>query len=129
MRIRLAFVYLSISMCVLFIAAAPPQEPPISTAEAAANLGKTRTVCGRVAATRWARGTSGQPTYLNFDRDFPDQTLAVVIWTEARKKFKLPPEETFRGKRVCVRGTIRKYHDKPEIEVEEPSQIWIAEGK
>lgn len=129
MRIRLAFVYLSISMCVLFIAAAPPQEPPISTAEAAANLGKTRTVCGRVAATRWARGTSGQPTFLNFDRGYPNQTLSIVIWPEARKKFTFLPEERFRGKRICVRGKIREHDDKPEIEVEEPSQIWIAEGK
>lgn len=127
MRVRLAFVYLSISMGALFIAAAPPQA--ISSAEAAAHIGDTLTVCGRVEAARWVQDTSGRPTYLNFDRGFPNQTLAVVIWPEARKKFKFPPEETFRGKRVCVRGTIRKYRDKPQIEVEEPSQIWIAEGQ
>lgn len=46
----------------------------------------------------------------------------------SRAAFNEPPEVLFNGKTVCVTGLIVDYRGKPEIVVEDPSQIVIQEA-
>lgn len=110
---------------------APTPPPPramvkgIPSAQAQQHVGETTTVCGLVASARYADWERDRPTYLNFDHPYPDQTFAVMIPSPSRAKFNEPPEVVFNGKPVCVTGRIVQYRGKPEIVVENPSQIVI----
>jgi hypothetical protein len=52
--------------------------------------------------------------------------MTVVIQQASRAKFATPPEVTYSRKVVCVAGAIINYHGKPEIVVQDPSQIVIV---
>jgi hypothetical protein len=88
------------------------------------HLQETNTVCGPIASARYAQGSPGNPTYLNFDRPYPHQSFAVVIPESARPKFTHAPEAAFAGKNICVTGLITmSRYGKPQMAVEDPSQI------
>ena len=59
----------------------------ITASEAIHHVGETATVCGKVASTRYARRSTGKPTFLNLDKPYPDQILTAVIWGKDRNKF------------------------------------------
>lgn len=82
-------------------------------------------MCGLVASARYFESREGARSLLNFDRPYPNQTLTVMIAGPNRAKFSRPPEVLFSGKTVCVTGRIVDYRGKPEIVVENPSQIVI----
>ena len=113
-----------------------PSTPPapssvlsnIPSAEAKQHIGQTNTVCGLVATARFLESAKGKPTFLNFDRPYPDHTFTVAIFESDRAKFSSPPETLFEGKTVCVTGRIVDYKGTPEIVVKEPSQIVIQEA-
>jgi DNA/RNA endonuclease YhcR with UshA esterase domain len=115
----------AILVVVTLTALASAKEKPtsISASEAASYVGQTKTVCGAVASSKFASSTKGSPTFLNLDRPYPNQVFTALIWGTDRAKFKEPPEVTFQGKRICVTGSIQLYNDKPEIIVNDPSQI------
>lgn len=98
----------------------------ITAEEADQHIGETNTVCGLVASARYLG--KGGPTYLNFDRPYPNQTLTVMISDADRAGFTSPPEMMFNGKTVCVTGVIIDYRKKPEIVVTDPSQIVLQEA-
>lgn len=108
---------------------APSAPPKIPSAQAQQHIGETATVCGLVASTRYfePREGGGGRSYLNFDQPYPNHTLAVMIAAPNRGKFSKPPEVLFSGKTVCVTGRIADYRGKPQIVVENPSQIVIQE--
>ncbi|MBZ5606166.1 MAG: hypothetical protein LAO79_28070, partial [Acidobacteriia bacterium] len=97
----------------------------IPAEQAQQHIGETTTVCGLVASTRYIDSPGRERVYLNFDRPYPNQTFAVEMPASARAKFKEPPETLFRDKTVCVTGLITDYRGKPEMTVENPSQITI----
>jgi hypothetical protein len=96
----------------------------LTAAQAPEHIGENATVCGVVASTRYAAGTNGQPTYLNFDLPYPRQVFAVVIWGSDRPKFGTP-ETTLMGKRACATGTIQSYRGKAQIIASDPQQIIV----
>jgi hypothetical protein len=100
-------------------------ETTISAADAKDHVGETVTVCGVVASSKYAATTHRQPTFLDFDRPYPNPVFTVVIWGTDRTKFGTP-EETYRGKRICVRGTISLYKGRPEIIASDPGQIMAS---
>jgi hypothetical protein len=102
-----------------------PTVKRVSSVESQQHIGETATVCGLVASARGLESPDGGRSYLNFDRPYPNQTFAVVIEGANRAKFKSPPDVLFNGKTVCVTGSIVNYHGKPEIIVEDPSQIVV----
>ena len=51
----------------------------LSANDAKDHIGETATVCGSVVSTRYAAGTKGQPTFLNLDKPYPNQTFTVLI--------------------------------------------------
>jgi DNA/RNA endonuclease YhcR with UshA esterase domain len=99
----------------------------VSSSQAAQSVGKRVTICGPVADASYQARTSGGPTFLNFDRPYPNHTFVALIWGENRGKFNPPPDQQFgHGKNVCVTGSVVMYRGKPEIVVSDPSQISVC---
>ena len=96
----------------------------LTAAQAPEHIGENATVCGVVASTRYAAGTKGQPTFLNFDLSYPRQIFSVVIWGSDRPKFGTP-ETTLMGKRTCATGTIQSFRGKAEIIAADPRQLVV----
>jgi DNA/RNA endonuclease YhcR with UshA esterase domain len=94
----------------------------LTATEAKDHMGEQSTVCGKVVSTMFAEKSRGSPTFLNFDKPYPDQIFTLVIWGSDRSKFG-DPETTYRGKRVCVTGKISAYKGVPEVVANEPAQI------
>ena len=99
------------------------EEQSIKPTDAEKYVGKEKTACGMVASATYASRTKGQPTFLNLDQPYPNQIFTVVIWGSDRKKFNNPPEAFYKGKTICVTGKIKSYKGRPEIIVNDPSQI------
>ena len=98
----------------------------ITAEEAKDHVQETNTVCGVVASTKYL-ATKSKLTFLDLGLPYPNQPFAAVIPNAARSKFRGPPEEVFKGKTICVTGLIIISRDKPQIVVEDPSQIQIQE--
>lgn len=96
----------------------------LTAAQAKQHFGQTETVCGEVVSTSYAASSKGHPTFLNLDKQYPNQIFTVVIWGENRTKFG-KPEEDYKGKRICVSGKITVYAGKPEIVASDPKQIKV----
>ena len=95
----------------------------ITASDAANYIGKTATVCGQVASVTYAVRSKGHPTFINLDRPYPNQIFTVLIWGNDRGKFSIPPENDYKGKKICVTGTITIFRGVTEIVVRNPSQI------
>ena len=122
MRVR--FQLCTVLLCLLagygsFTAA---QTKRLSASEAKAHVGESATVCGTVASTNYAVGSKGQPTFLNFDKPYPNEVFTVVIWGTNRAKFGAP-EQQYRGKSLCVSGSITEYRGVPQIVASAPAQF------
>ena len=113
-------------LCVLILTSISiSQEQSIRPNDAQKYIGEENTVCGVVASTAYAIRTKGQPTFLNLDQPYPNQVFKVVIWGSDRTKFNNNPEIFYKEKTVCVTGKIKSYKGRPEIIVNDPSQINI----
>ena len=95
----------------------------ISATSASTYIGSYKSVCGQIVDTRYARSSNGSPTFLNFDKPYPNHPFVVVIWGSDRSNFSNNPEVFYKGKDVCVDGLIETYKGKPQIIVDDPSQI------
>jgi len=54
--------------------------------------------------------SKGQPTFLNLDKAYPNQTFTAVIWGSDRSKFGTL-ESALLGKQVCATGVIQLFRD------------------
>ncbi len=90
-------------------------------------VGERAVVCGTVAATNFASGVGGRPTYLNLGAPFPQQEFDIVIWGRDRHRFQLPPEDFYRGARLCVAGSVIEHDGVPRIEASTPRQIQVLD--
>jgi hypothetical protein len=97
----------------------------ISSEDAAKFIGQQKSVCGMVASAHLASRSKGQPTFLNLNKPYPNQTFTVLIWGSDRGNFEKPPEVLYSGKEICVTGMIRSIRGLPEIIVKDPSQIKV----
>lgn len=79
------------------------------------------TVCGTVVSARFS-SRSGN-TYLNFDKQFPNQIFTVTIYKDDRKHFSYSPEDVLKGKTICVTGRVEKFKGVPGITVNKEKQI------
>lgn len=93
---------------------------------AASHIGQRGTVCGPVVDSRYATGSKGKPTFLNFDKAYPNHTFVVLIWGSDRGSFPSSPETYYKGKQVCATGLIESYQGKPEIIAKSGSQLVFA---
>ena len=90
--------------------------------QAADHIGEIALVCGIIASTRYAHQSNGAPTYLNFDRPYPENEFTVVVWGNDRGKFPYKPED-LKDHQACVYGRIDEYRGKPQIIALRPEQI------
>jgi DNA/RNA endonuclease YhcR with UshA esterase domain len=140
MRIIRLFLLLAVSMLLAscWIARSDGEPAPTSTTaskqaastswsskDAAGHVGERGTVCGPVVDTRYATGSNGKPTFLNFDRAYPDHTMVVVIWGSDRGAFPNSPQTYYRGKDVCATGLIESYKGTPEIVARDGGQLEV----
>jgi DNA/RNA endonuclease YhcR with UshA esterase domain len=95
----------------------------INASEASKHVGETVTVCDKVYSTKLIENS--QMTLLNLGGYYPNQLLTIMIPGKDRNKFKEQPENSLKGKNVCVTGKVTMYRNKPEIVVNEPSQITV----
>jgi len=93
----------------------------VSSRDAAAHVGETVSVRGRVVAVFTSRNYN---VFLNFDRPYPNQTFQGVIFRAATAAFGNPRQ--YEGQEVVVTGRIKLYNGKPEIILDSPSQIRFA---
>ncbi len=89
----------------------------ISPTEAKDYIGKETTVCGTVYQVQLSKQGN---IFLNIGGDHPNQPFTAVCF-----KGTIPYESLkhFESLPVCVTGTIRDYHGKPEITITSLSQI------
>ena len=84
--------------------------------------GKIVTVEGKVIATY----NSGKACFLNFHRNWKKYFTAVIFASNFHK-FESPPQDYYRNKKIRVKGLVKEYKGKPEIIVNNPSQITVIE--
>ena len=92
----------------------------ISWRDAAKHYGEHATVEGTIVSTH----NSGKACFLNFHPDYK-RYFTAVIFASAFSRFPPNPENYYYGKKVRVSGYIKEYKGKPEIILNEPSQIKI----
>jgi hypothetical protein len=104
------------SMALALCAAEPA--PVYTTTEAAAHIGDTATVCGKVAGTH--RSGPGN-SFINLDGAYPKAPFTAFI--PASSSSIGVDLRSLEGKTICVSGKIALYGGKPEIVVTSKDQI------
>jgi hypothetical protein len=89
-------------------------------------VGRRITVRGRVVDAKYARTTTGRPTFLNLGRAYPNpKRPTVVIWGKNRWRFPSRPERYYRGETVLVNGLVRLYQGMPQMSLVNRSRITV----
>lgn len=104
----------------LILLASTGQTQTLTAAQAKAHEGENATVCGKVASERTATGSRGEPTFINLDSAYPNQSFTVLVWGDDRKNVGELPHV---GSRVCATGLIKDYRGVPEIMVRSNGQL------
>ena len=92
------------------------------------NIGKLRTVCGRVQSTYINSNTASQRIYLNMGREYPNHTFTGLIWYSSNKdNFDGRPDKKYKKKNICISGVISTFKKKPQIQIDFENQIEIRE--
>jgi hypothetical protein len=94
----------------------------LSAEEAAGHVGEAATVCGVVASAKFAANSRSQPTFLDLGKPYPNAVFTAVIFGDDRPKFGAP-EKSLHGAHVCVTGVIRLYRGRPEMILNDRSQL------
>jgi DNA/RNA endonuclease YhcR with UshA esterase domain len=121
---KLTRLFAVAAFCVVMVSPAHAQTKRITAAEAKDHVGERVTVCGKLASTRYASKSKGQPTFLNLDQPYLQKIFTVVIWGNDRSKFG-EPESKYQDQNICVTGKITSFHGEPEIAANQPDQIEI----
>jgi len=92
------------------------------------NVGKLRTVCGKVQSTYINSNTASQRIYLNMGREYPNHTFTGLIWYSSNKdNFDGRPDKKYKKKNICISGVISTFNEKPQIQIDFENQIEIRE--
>jgi len=96
----------------------------INTIQAKSMIDKDLTVCGTVVSVRYVEKSGA--TFINLDRQFPNQIFTITIWKNDRTNFSYDLE-TLKGKKICVNGTIIDSRGTPGINAKNEKQITFLE--
>jgi hypothetical protein len=108
-------------LCFILALAAPLAAQSIPTypaAEAKAHVGEYAHVAGEVADVYI---TPKGDVFIHFDQAFPNSDFSAVIFADDHAKFGDPTR--LRGHTITVTGTIRLFHDKPEVILKRLEQL------
>jgi len=114
-------IKLFLSVVVLFVCLNSFAQTKITAKEASKHLNEKVMVCDQVFGGKYLSGAD--ITLIDVGGSHPNELLTLVIKGDDRKKFTSPPEEAFKGKKVCITGQIIDYKGKPEIVITDPEQI------
>lgn len=84
------------------------------------HYGEYATVEGTIVATH----NSGKVCFLNFHRDYR-RSFTAVIFASTFPLFPANPEKYYYDKKVRISGQIKEYNGRPEIILDNPSQIEV----
>ena len=93
----------------------------IPAAQAYSHVGETATVCGIVTGVHYAATSRGKPTFINFDKPYPNQDFTVMIWDDERAGF--GSLERYTGRQICAHGVVTEYRGKPEMVLRSPEAL------
>lgn len=113
---------IGLALCLFFVSALQAAPASLTATEAKKHVGEKATVCGLVADVHFASGSKGTPTFVNFDKPFPNQIFTVLIWGDDLPKFNENPIR-WQGRKLCATGTISEFRDSPEIVAKSQDQI------
>lgn len=88
--------------------------------QANSHYGEYAAVEGKIVLTH----NTGKVCFLNFHPNYKNHFTAVIFASDF-SKFPAQPEKYYHGKKVRIRGYIKEYKGKPEIVVNNPSQMEI----
>tara|TARA_S200000501_G_scaffold121304_1_gene114131 strand:+ start:3861 stop:4229 length:369 start_codon:yes stop_codon:yes gene_type:complete len=98
----------------------------ISHTAASQNVGKLRTVCGKVQSTYINPNTASQRIYLNMGGKYPNHTFTGLIWYSSNKdNFNGRPDKKYKKRNICISGVITTFNSKPQIQIDFENQIEI----
>lgn len=97
----------------------------VSARDATHYVGDRAQVCGPVAEVVRVSDIGGAPTFINFRREHPDQPFTALIWEQDRRRWRVPPEEQYPNRDICVTGRIQMHEGTPQIVVSSPQQIQV----
>ena len=108
----------SLLAAVFSISAFADGEAHIEAIKAPFHVGKTVMACGILAEVSHQESIH----FLNFDKPFPEQTLAIVIFAADYAPFeaRLGKLEHHVGARFCARGKIEEYNERLQIKLKNP---------
>jgi micrococcal nuclease len=87
-------------------------------------LGRKLIVEGSVVDTY--RHLKSNTVFLNFEKPFPNQCFTGVIFSSDLYKFVQNPEGHYLNKTVRIKGEVKEYEGRPQIILQNPSQIEIG---
>lgn len=122
--------YLVTITCLLILSAPghAQQDDMLRAHAAREHAGEFAMVCGVIASAKYLHKSRGAPTYLNFDKPYPESEFSAIIFGKNRKNFS-PAPETLTGYRACVYGKIRMYKGKPQMELVTADQLSVKPPK
>jgi hypothetical protein len=122
--------HLLTTICLLVLSAPghAQREDLVRAHEAREYAGQYAMVCGVIASAKYLQNSRGAPTYLNFDKPYPDSEFSAVIFGKNRKNFS-PGPETLTGYKACVYGKIKMYKGKPQMELVKADQLSVKPPK
>ena len=90
------------------------------------NIGKLRTVCGKIQSTYIYSSTGSQIIYLNMGGEYPNHTFTGLIWYSSNKdNFNGRPDKKYKMRNICISGVITTFKNKPQIQIDFENQIEI----
>ena len=106
------------------------------TAEmAATKIGEDVIVKGKIVTTFFAEFSTGKPTFLNLEKPFPNNPVAIIIFEEQLEELGINAQN-YKNKTVIVKGTVQQYKDeakpfkyKPSITIYNKDQLIILDKK
>jgi len=95
----------------------------IPASDASKHVGEQQTVCGKVTEVHTATTARGMPTFIDFDKSYPNESFTAVVWQSDKATVGAVPHDGS----LCVKGTITEYRGRPEIVLHTRSD-WSISG-
>jgi hypothetical protein len=94
----------------------------ITAENASLQIGQQVIVKAKVLTVFYAKNSNGKPTFLNLDKDFPNNPIAVIIFEKELKKLKIDATQ-YKSKTIIVKGKVEWYKDEEKPYKNKPSII------
>lgn len=99
---------------------------PTNWGSARRMVGRDAVIAGPVTAVTYRPDRDGQPTWISIGATFPDRDrFDVLIWGRNRSALSSVLSRIDSGDSICVQGGVSEYRGVVQIEVDDPSQLWI----